>query len=336
MSRRALLAAAAGGAGALSLGVAPPSASAAATFIKGADISWMPQMEANGFWWNNASGVRQDLLTILKGYGMTAVRLRTWVNPSSDPANGHCSIQETAAAAVRCKNAGLQVMISLHFGDTWNSVGRQVPPAAWAAMTYPQMRQAMYDYVYNAMNILKYHGVAPAWVAIGNETNSGICQPVGSLSRPAQMTGLLMAAHEMAKLVFPATQVLLHLAQPQNLARVQAFLDAYRAHGGQWDITGLSSYAAGPNVAPVLANMRTIQSQYGKPIWHVEAGGPVNRAAATKASLKEMLAGLKAMGALGSLYWEPQGYAPFTDYGMTAWDAVTRRPTIALDAFKEA
>jgi arabinogalactan endo-1,4-beta-galactosidase len=92
ISRRTLLKAAAAGASALALGSAFASSPAeAATFIKGADISWLPQMEANGYTFNNASGVQQDLLTILKGYGINAIRLRTWLNPSSDPANGHCS-----------------------------------------------------------------------------------------------------------------------------------------------------------------------------------------------------------------------------------------------------
>lgn len=337
LPRRTLIVGAAAGVGALALGQAHPSAAqAAAPFIKGADISWMPQMEANGYWWNNSAGVRQDLFTILKGYGITAARLRVWVNPSNDPANGHCSLEETAALAVRCRDAGLQVLISLHFGDTWNSVGHQSPPAAWANMTYAQMLQAMYNYVYHAMGVLKYNRVTPAWVSIGNETNSGICRPVGSVSAPAQMTGLLNAAYDMVKDVFAATPVMVHLAQPQKLASVQTFLDRYRDNGGRWDITGLSSYASGANVAPVLDAMRTIQTSYGKPVMQVEAGGPVTKASQTKTALKQFITGLKSFGGLGTFYWEPEGYAPFTDYDMVSWDSATRRPTIALDAFKEA
>src|SRR6266700_6676806 len=81
ISRRTLLKGAVVGTGALALGSAFASSPAeAATFIKGADISWLPQMEANGYTFNNASGVQQDLLTILKGYGINAIRLRTWLN----------------------------------------------------------------------------------------------------------------------------------------------------------------------------------------------------------------------------------------------------------------
>jgi arabinogalactan endo-1,4-beta-galactosidase len=334
LRRRTVLLGAAAGAGAVALGVgAMAPAAQAATFVKGADVSWLPQLEAKGYYWNNSAGVKQDLFTILKAYGITAVSLRTWVNPSSDPANGHCSIDETAQLALRAKNAGLQVLIGFHFGDTWNSVGVQNPPAAWAGLTYSQMLQAMYDYVYHSCNVIKYYGVTPAWVKIGNETNSGICKPTGSISKPAQMTGLLNAAYDMSKQIFPSTPVLVHLAQPQNLTSIQTFLNAYRDNGGRWDITGLSSYAAGSNVPVVLANMQTIQSSYGKPVLQVEFGGPVTKATQTRDALKAFIAGIKGFGGLGTFYWEPEGYPSFNSYTSSAWDESTHRPTAALDGF---
>lgn len=332
--RRSVLLGAATSAGALTLGSGVLASRAqAAAFVKGADISWMSQMEANGYYWNNSAGQRQDLLTILKSYGITAVSLRTWVNPSSDPANGHCSIEETAQLAQRCKDAGLQVLVGFHFGDTWNSAGVQNPPAAWAGMSYSQMLSAMFDYVYHSCNVLKFYGVTPAWVAIGNETNSGICKPTGSLSRPAQMTGLLNAAYDMSKQVFPSTPVLVHLAQPQNLASIQNFLNAYRGNGGRWDITGLSSYAQGGNVPGVLTNMQTIQSSYGKPVMQVEYGGPLSKPTQVRDSLRAFITGIKGFGGLGSFYWEPEGYSPFSSYTSSAWDPGSRRPTAALDGF---
>ncbi|MBE8474881.1 glycosyl hydrolase 53 family protein [Streptomyces justiciae] len=337
LRRRSVLRGAAAGAGALALGVGPLAGEArAATYIKGADISWMPQMEANGYYWNNSAGVRQDLFTILKGYGITAVSLRTWVNLSDSPDNGHCGIDETAQLAKRAKDAGMQVLIGFHFGHTWNSVGVQNPPAAWASMGYSQMLDAMYDYVYHSCNVIKYYGVTPAWVKIGNETNSGICKPVGSISNPAQMTGLLNAAYDMSKHVFPSTPVLVHAAQPQKLDSVLNFLNAYRDNGGRWDITGLSSYAQDGNVPGVLSAMQTIQSTYGKPVMQVEYGGPLNKPTQVRDSLKAFITGLRGIGGLGTIYWEPEGYSPFTSYGSGAWDPTTRRPTTALDGFLEA
>src|SRR5690242_11066891 len=93
LRRRTLLTAGTAGAiAAAALAEAAAPADAATTFVKGADVSWAPQMEAAGYTWKNSRGQTQDLLTILKGYGIGAVRLRTFVNPGSDPTSGHCSI----------------------------------------------------------------------------------------------------------------------------------------------------------------------------------------------------------------------------------------------------
>jgi len=338
ISRRTVLKVA--GVGALALGgalAAAPLSAEAATFYKGADISWAPQMEAHGYYWKNTSGVKEDILTILKGYGINAIRLRTFVNPSSDPANGHCSITETAAMAVRCKNAGMAIDIDFMFGDTWNSVGVQNPPAAWANMSYSQMLSAMKSYVSNSMNVLKSNGVTPTWVQIGNEINSGICHPVGSISNPSQMTGLLNAAYTEVKAVFPSALVLIHVAQPQNVSGVENMLDAYKAHGGQWDISAFSSYGSGSStISGIISNINTYKSRYGKPVMQVEFGGPENRASRVETDLESYITGMKSIGGLGVFYWEPEGYSPFTSYSMGAWDSSSREPTVAMNGFLNA
>ena len=312
-----------------------PTTSRAATFAKGADIGWLAQMEANGYTFKNASGTTQDCLTILKGLGINSVRLRTWVNPSSDPTSGHCSDVETAAMAKRCKAAGLRVMIDLHFGDTWNSVGVQNPPAAWAGKTYAQTLTLMNNYVFHTMNVIKTQGVTPEWVQIGNEINTGICRPVGSVSNPVQMTGLLNAAYNNVKLVFPSCKVIIHVAQPQGTT-AQPMLDAYKANGGKWDITGCSSYASLANQPGVQSAVQNLRTRFGKPVIMVEVGGAVTKAAQTNTTIKQWIAGITTMsgGDGGVFYWEPEGYSPFVSYSMGAWDSVTKQPTAALDAFK--
>ena len=42
---------------------------------------------------------------------------------------------------------------------------------------------------------------------------------------------------------------------------------------------------------------------------------------------------MQSNGGLGVFYWEPEGYSPFTDYTLGAWDPNTRRPTSALNGF---
>ncbi|MFF7490134.1 glycosyl hydrolase 53 family protein [Streptomyces luteogriseus] len=340
ITRRTLLKATTATAGALATAVAfaelETPAEAAASFVKGVDISWAPQMEARGYSWKNAGGQTQDLLTILKGYGITAVRLRTFVNPSNDPANGHCGINEVAAFAKRVKAAGMSIMLDYMFGDTWNSVGVQNPPAAWRNMSYSQMRTALGTYVNQTMTVMRNNDVLPTWVQIGNEINSGICRPVGSVSNGAQMTGLLNAAYDQVKAVSPNSTVCIHLAQPQKYDVMTTFFSRFAANGGKWDMSVFSSYGSADLAAGIVGNMKKISAAYGKPFLQSEFGGRVDRASSTQASLVAYIKALKANGGQGIFYWEPECMSPFTGYNMGAWDSSSKRPTAIMNGFTQA
>jgi arabinogalactan endo-1,4-beta-galactosidase len=49
-------------------------------------------------------------------------------------------------------------------------------------------------------------------------------------------------------------------------------------------------------------------------------------------SLRQFVTGIKGFGGLGTFFWEPAGYSPFTGYSMTAWIS-DRRATAAMDGF---
>src|SRR6201986_1645709 len=54
---------------------------AAALFAKGADVSWLTQMEASGYKFYNSSGTAMDCMQLLQSLGVNSIRLRVWVNP---------------------------------------------------------------------------------------------------------------------------------------------------------------------------------------------------------------------------------------------------------------
>ncbi len=93
-------------------------------FVKGADIGWLPEMEATGYHFYNDSGLEEDCFKILKDHGINTIRLRAWVNPSGDPFSGHCSTEETVAMAVRAKKWGMRILIDLHYSDSWADPGK--------------------------------------------------------------------------------------------------------------------------------------------------------------------------------------------------------------------
>jgi arabinogalactan endo-1,4-beta-galactosidase len=345
MGRREILKASGLGIGALATGrligkplsvlsslVNPPKVEAA-TFYKGCDISYQGGMESEGYSWKNSSGQTEDLLTILKGYGVNAIRLRTFVNPAQT-SHAMCDMYQMADAALAAKNAGMAVLVDFMFGDDFNSVGVQNPPAAWASLSYTDMKSTLGSYVYQVCEVLKYKGVTPTWMQMGNEINSGLCHPVGEVSNGAQMTGLIMAAHSNIKLVFPDCMTIIHLAQPQNTSSIETFFTAFIDNGGQWDITGFSSYATGGDIPGIISNMKNFQSKYGKTVMQVETGSPTDNPSNGKAYLSEYISGVGAFGGMGVFYWEPETYPPFNGDKIpaSAWTS-NAEPTATMQGF---
>jgi arabinogalactan endo-1,4-beta-galactosidase len=143
-------------------------------FSKGADVGWLPQMEVTGYKFYDADGTQKDCLQLLKDRGMNTIRLRVWVNPSSDKASGHCSPAETVVMAVRAQRMGMRIMIDFHYSDTWADPGHQAKPTAWANHTFAELQNDVYKHTFDVLTALKSAGVNPEWVQIGNEIPSGM------------------------------------------------------------------------------------------------------------------------------------------------------------------
>ncbi len=108
-------------------------------FAKGADVSWLTQMEAAGIKFYDSSGTERECMQLLKNAGINAVRLRVWVNP----VNGWNGTADVVAKALRAKNLGMDIMIDFHYSDSWADPGQQTKPAAWASLPRcpsPQLR----------------------------------------------------------------------------------------------------------------------------------------------------------------------------------------------------
>ena len=56
-------------------------------YAKGADISWLTQMEADGQKFYTAAGKEMECTALMKELGFNAIRLRVWV----DPEGGWCA-----------------------------------------------------------------------------------------------------------------------------------------------------------------------------------------------------------------------------------------------------
>lgn len=319
------------------------SAPIAVEFAKGADISWLPQMEKSGYVFRNDDGQAEDCFKILQAHGINSIRLRTWVNPSDDPWSGHCSTEETVAMARRAKNHDMRVMIDFHYSDSWADPGKQHKPDAWKNLGFEQLKQALYDYTYGVMTALKEAGISPEWVQVGNEIPGGMLLPEGSTDNWPQLAQLLNAGYEAIKAVSPQSMVILHVDQGNNNERFRWWFDNAEEHHVKYDIIGMSFYPywldGKPDYTTVIddlgRNLNDMAQRYNKEVMVVEVGGEDNKPQNTYDMLRAVIQKVKAVPngkGLGVFYWEPHGARSWSKYALSAWGD-DGRPTKAMDAF---
>jgi arabinogalactan endo-1,4-beta-galactosidase len=312
-------------------------------FVKGADIGWLPQMEATGYKFYDQDGTEKDCLQLLKERGMNNVRLRVWVNPSDDKASGHCSKDETVALAKRAQKMGMRVMINFHYSDTWADPGKQAKPKVWENMSFSQLLKAVYDHTYDVVSALKKAGVTPEWVQIGNEIPGGMLWPEGSTNNWVQLGQLLNKGYDATKAVDKNIKVIVHLDEGNNNEKFRYFFDNATVQKVKYDIIGLSYYPYwikkdySETIADLEFNLKDMVERYNKDVMIVEVGGEDDKVQNTYELLQATINAIRKVPnnrGLGVIYWEPQGAKSWSGYGLSAWQA-DGKPSPALDAFKE-
>ena len=321
------------------------------TLSKGADVSWLTQMEATGYTFYDADGSKKDGLQLLKEMGMNTIRLRVFVNPSNDKTNGHCSPAETVAMAVRAKNMGMRIMIDFHYSDTWADPAHQTKPTAWANHTFEELKNDVFTHTYDVLNALKVAGVTPEWVQVGNEIPSGMLWPEGKIPNWSQMGAFLNKGYEATKTINPSIKVIIHIDQGNDNGRFRWFFDNIKNNNVKYDVIGMSyypywlGYEAGKEnlkdytitIASLENNLKDMVSRYGKEVMVVEVGGDYTLVQNTKDMLTAVIYAVKAVPndkGLGVIYWEPQGEKSWSGYQLNAWQS-NGKPSPALDAFKD-
>lgn len=310
-------------------------------FIKGADISWITQMEDSGYEFYNDWGYRQDVLSILRDHGMNAVRLRVWVNPSD---GYYSSLNDVIVKAQWAKDANMDVMIDFHYSDTWADPGNQWKPTEWQQLSFEDLMGQVWSYTRDSLNTLKAAGITPKWIQVGNETNNGMLWNEGmASSNMRNYAWLFNSGRNAAKEVFPDAKVIVHLANCHDNANFRWILDGLQSNSAWWDVIGASSYpknATGLTWQEAnnqcLSNLNDMVERYGTEVMITEIGVPWDEPQA-KTIVADMIQKVRSVNqdkGIGIFYWEPQAYS-WQGYTLGAWDPNTRQPTQALDAFLE-
>ncbi len=300
-------------------------------FAKGADISWLTQMEGAGKLFYNSAGAAQDCFQILKNLGMNSIRLRVWV----DPAGGWNNTADVLAKAL-----GMRIMIDFHYSDSWADPGQQNKPATWATQDFATLQTSVYNHTFNVLSTLKTNGITPEWVQVGNETNDGMLWPTGKAStNMANFTALVNKGYDAVKAVDASIKVIVQISNGYDNSLFRWIFDGLKNNGGKWDIIGMSLYPTPTNWSTLntqcLTNMNDMVAQYDKPVMICEVGMSWDQAAACNSFLTDLITKVKSVSGgkgLGVFYWEPQAYNNWQGYTLGAFDN-SGKPTAAMNAF---
>jgi len=305
-------------------------------FVKGADVSWITQMEASGKLFYDSSGAEGDCFAILKASGINSIRLRVWVNP----VGGWCDSADVLAKAIRANQLGMHVMLDFHYSDTWADPAHQTKPAAWAGLSTSDLGRAVYTHTFNVLTLLKANNINPIWVEVGNEVSNGMLWPDGEASiNMANFAALELSAYTAVKAVNDSINVLVHLANGYDNATYRWLFDGLSSNGGKWDVIGMSLYPYTTNWAALdsecLVNMNDMITRYGSKVMVCEVGMAEDSAINCQQFLNDLIAKTKSVAngnGLGIMYWEPEAYN-WQGYLLGAFDT-TGKITVAMNAFK--
>jgi len=306
------------------------------SYARGADVSWITEMEAAGKKFYNNDGVAQDLLRILAAKGVNAIRLRVWVNPATD----WSAMADVLAKAKRVKAANMRLMVDFHYSDTWADPAHQAKPAAWVGQDITALKTSVYNHTVEVLTLLKDNKIVPEWVQVGNETNNGMLWEEGKASvNMKNFADLVLSGYNAVKAVTPDSKVIVHISNGYDNGLFRWMFDGLKNNGAKWDVIGMSLY---PGVddwsaknAQCLANMNDMVARYGSEVMICEIGMPAAEPVAAKAFISDLIAKNKSLPdnkGLGVFYWEPQSYGSWNGYGLAAFDDAGK-PTVAMDAF---
>ena len=311
-------------------------------FLKGVDISSIPEKEEKGFVFKDMDGTVKDPMDLLEKYGVNSVRLRIWNDPSQAPkSGGYCDLAHTIAMARRIKERNMHFLLDFHYSDHWADPGQQKKPAAWENLDFEGLTKAVYEYTYHVLAELSRNDALPDMVQIGNEVRSGILFPDGAVPGYQSLATLLNAGIRAVRDISESIGVMIHLDQGGRFFCLREWFDAMFAAGlEKIDAIGISFYSFWHGTFRDLKeSMAQLIDRYDLPVYVVETAHPwrhcalehVNRdmmkMAGFPAGIEEQKKAISLVMQIASevsgdrrsgvYYWEP---LCITDHNLDSWD----------------
>ncbi|KAE9404658.1 endogalactanase [Gymnopus androsaceus JB14] len=266
----------------------------------GADYSSLVLLENAGQTFKDG-GTTEKFDAILHNHGVNLARIRIWTSTN----NEDYSLTYGLALAKRAVALGMELLIDLHYSDTWADPGHQAIPSSWPT-TLNSLNTEIYTYTNSLVTAFANQGTPIKFLQIGNEINSGILWPVAEIS--------------------------LHLANGWDESAVASFYEQIFIAGEfaetDFDVMGFSFYPfydADATYAALLASLNNMVAKYDKnrTLLIVETDWPSSGScpgvtlsesgiSLTPAGQETWVNGIKTVlsevsggHGLGIVYWEP-------------------------------
>jgi arabinogalactan endo-1,4-beta-galactosidase len=247
--------------------------------VRGADISFTPQLEAAGVKFSDRGKVR-PADQILASHGANYVRLRVWTNPPA----GYSDEASALALAKRAKRLGMKILLDLHYSDFWADPQHEDTPAAWVGQDLPTLANTVRTYTRKVLADFARQGTPVDMFQVGNEVRNGFLWPVGELypasggERWAEFSTLLKAGIAGAREGSPRwhqPRIMIHIDKGGDNGASRYFFDHILAQGVQFDIIGQSYYAMWHgSLADLQNNSNDLATRYHKDLVIVETQYP--------------------------------------------------------------
>ena len=323
-------------------------------FYKGADLSYINEMEDCGAIYYNQDGTAEDPYAIFSKAGCDLVRVRLWHNPDW---TAYSNFEDVKKTIRRSKQLGMGILLDFHYSDDWADPQKQHIPKEWVSVgdNLPILGDSLYNYTYHTLNALHNEGLTPEFVQVGNEINIELLQLEGrdyekiNWQRNAFLINKgLTAIRDFSSEHEVQIKSMLHIAQPENAE--WWFREASDAGISDFDWIGISYYSKWSDVPmdDVGSAISGLIATYKKPLMVVETSYPYtmeNKDAAnnilgedslipgypaTKEGQHQYLVDLDKLireaGGQVLIYWEPAGVSTgcSTRWGVAShWDNAT-------------
>ncbi len=250
------------------------------SFIKGADVSFIPQIEDSGGIYKE-NGVQTDPLAIFKNHDFNYIRLKIWHTPAEDYNN----LEKILSMAQRIKAAGMKFLLDFHYSDTWADPGKQTKPATWQDLSFSVLKDSVYQYTHDVIKALDAQDTRPDMVQIGNEITVGMLwndgRVGGSYDTDAQWTQfaeLLKAGIQGVRESCDggdSVKIMIHIDRGGDNTDSRWFFDNLLAKDVDFDIIGLSFYPWWHGtLANLESNLNDLAIRYDKNLVVAETAYP--------------------------------------------------------------